>query len=40
VAIRLLRGRYPQYATMDEAFGAVIVVEVERWLGWAMTDLP
>jgi PPOX class probable F420-dependent enzyme len=34
-AIGLLRERYPQYASMQAPFGAVILVQVERWLGWA-----
>ena len=30
----LLRGRYPQYASV-EIIGPAIVVEVERWTGWS-----
>jgi PPOX class probable F420-dependent enzyme len=39
-AISLLRERFPQYAILEGAFGPVIVVDVDRWLGWAMTDRP
>jgi len=32
-----LRDRYPQYRQV-ELIGPAIVVEVERWIGWAATD--
>jgi PPOX class probable F420-dependent enzyme len=33
-AIELLRAKYPQEAGTTEAFGAAVVVTVERWVGW------
>jgi PPOX class probable F420-dependent enzyme len=37
--IELLVARYPQYLEAPPA-GPVIVVEVERWTGWAASSLP
>jgi PPOX class probable F420-dependent enzyme len=34
-ALRVLRAKYEQYADPAVAFGAAIVVNVERWVGWA-----
>jgi PPOX class probable F420-dependent enzyme len=34
-AIGLLQARYTQYRPVGATFGAAIVVEVERWIGWA-----
>jgi PPOX class probable F420-dependent enzyme len=34
-ALRALRAKYPQYAEPSLAFGAAIVVTVERWIGWS-----
>jgi PPOX class probable F420-dependent enzyme len=36
VAIRLLRARYPDYATWSTPFGAASIVEVERLSSWTM----
>ena len=33
-AFERLRGRYPQYASVD-LIGPAIVVDVERWVGWS-----
>lgn len=33
-AIELLRTKYPQYADLPDAFGAVIEVDIARWTGW------
>lgn len=35
-AIRLLRAKYPQYATWTTPFGAATVLEVERVSSWTM----
>jgi hypothetical protein len=35
-AIRLLRARYPDYATWSTPFGAATIVEVERITSWTM----
>jgi PPOX class probable F420-dependent enzyme len=35
-AIRLLRAKYPQYATWSTPFGAATVIRVERVASWAM----
>lgn len=34
-AIALLRERYPQEAAPGSVFGAALIVEVTRWLGWS-----
>ena len=34
-AIELLRTKYPQYADLPDAFGAVVVVTLDRWRGWS-----
>lgn len=36
-ALRPLRAKYPQYATLDDPFGDAVIVEVRRWLGWAFS---
>ncbi|MGH2429629.1 MAG: TIGR03668 family PPOX class F420-dependent oxidoreductase [Candidatus Limnocylindria bacterium] len=33
--IELLRAKYSQYADLPDAFGAAIVVRVERWASWS-----
>lgn len=33
--IELLLAKYPQYADLPDAFGAAIVVRVERWASWS-----
>lgn len=38
-AIRLLRAKYPQYATWSSPFGAATVIDVERVSSWAL-DAP
>ena len=37
-AIRLLREKYPQYATWTTPFGAATVIHVVRWVGWGLAD--
>lgn len=37
VAIRLLREKYPQYATWSTPFGAATVIRVDRWSGWELS---
>jgi PPOX class probable F420-dependent enzyme len=34
--IRLLRAKYPQYATWTTPFGAATVIEIERLTSWTM----
>ena len=34
--IRLLRAKYPDYATWTAPFGAAMIVDVERWSGWRL----
>jgi hypothetical protein len=34
--IRLLRGKYAQYATWTSGFGAATVIEVERLASWTI----
>ena len=34
-AVEALRAKYAQYADPASAFGAAIIVTVERWVGWA-----
>jgi PPOX class probable F420-dependent enzyme len=36
-AIRLLRAKYPQYATWATPFGAATVIKIERWSGWELS---
>ncbi|MGH2456311.1 MAG: TIGR03668 family PPOX class F420-dependent oxidoreductase [Candidatus Limnocylindria bacterium] len=35
-AIRLLRRKYPQYATWTTPFGAAMVLQIERWASWTI----
>ena len=35
-AIRLLRDKYPDYATWSTPFGAAMVIEIERVTSWAL----
>jgi PPOX class probable F420-dependent enzyme len=35
-AIRLLRAKYPDYATWTTPFGAAMVMEVERFASWTL----
>jgi PPOX class probable F420-dependent enzyme len=34
-ALRALRAKYDQYADPRQAFGAAIVIRVQRWIGWS-----
>jgi PPOX class probable F420-dependent enzyme len=34
-AIGLLQAKYPQYQAVGLEFGAAMVVDVERWIGWS-----
>jgi hypothetical protein len=34
--IRLLRAKYPQYATWTAPFGAATVIEVDRLASWTI----
>jgi PPOX class probable F420-dependent enzyme len=38
-AIRLLRGKYPDYATWSTPLGAATVIEVERVTSWTLEEL-
>lgn len=38
LTIRLLQGKYEQYATWSEPFGAAMVMTIERWASWALTS--
>jgi PPOX class probable F420-dependent enzyme len=37
-AIELLSARYPQGAAPLESFGAAVVVDVARWVGWTASE--
>ena len=37
-AIELVAEKYPQGAAPAESFGAAIIVDVTRWVGWAATE--
>ena len=34
-ALARLLAKYPQYETLDGAFGDAVIVEVARWTGWS-----
>lgn len=37
-AVELLSTKYSQYAGMPDAFGAVVVISVDRWRTWSFSD--
>jgi PPOX class probable F420-dependent enzyme len=38
-AIGLVQARYPQYRVDGLVFGPAVIIEVERWAGWAAAGL-
>ena len=36
LTIRLLRAKYPQYATWSTPFGAAMIVTIDRWSFWSL----
>jgi hypothetical protein len=37
LTIRLLKAKYPQYATWSTPFGAALVVTLQRWSSWSLS---